>query len=182
MAAVAAASNISDGVFDLNSQVVRRQRRRMRFGGGPNNLSTKNVEGVPTTVIPSDQAFIDVMLEGRKFDDPSKSLLFDVEGFRNSSTNNNVLAITFTHEIFYCGEAIFSIKTTTQCNGSEIWGQSSSCVLGNGQVKIKIRNKGKPADGDGRNSRETEIYTLEELVKLSAKARQEELEFQASNN
>jgi hypothetical protein len=175
--AVAAASNFSDAEFRPHSPgVLRRQRRRVRTRSP--NLRPKNVEGVPTTVIPSDQAFIDVMLEKRQFDDPSCFSFFDVEGFRNSSTTNSVLAITFTHEIFYRGEAIFSTETTTQCNGSEIWGQSSSCVLGNGQLKIKIRNKGKPAGGDGRNSRETEIYTLEELLKLSAKARQEELEMQ----
>jgi hypothetical protein len=127
-------------------------------------------------VIPSDHAFVDIILDKRELTS-SCSSLFAIRSIRQSHLSGNVLCITFTHELSYRGELIFSVETTTNCDGTEIRGQSSICVLVNGQLKVKISTKAKSAvsAGAGRNSRETKVYSLVELVKLASEARQNEM-------
>jgi hypothetical protein len=129
-------------------------------------------------IIPSDIAFVDVALEKQGFASSTCSSLFDVKNIRLSQTSGHELSITHTHELLYRGEPIFSFETTTNCDGTMILGQSSSCVLVNGKLKIKISTKAKSARcvaGASENFRETKVYSLVELVKLSSKARQNEM-------
>lgn len=131
-------------------------------------------------VIPSDIAFADMILEPREINSISDcttwyASLFDVNSIRWSQACDNLLSITFTHEISYRGEPIFLIETTNSCDGIDIWGQSSSCALSGDQLELKISNKCRKDVSSVRNERETKVFSLVKLVNDSAKARQNEM-------
>ena len=126
------------------------------------------------TIIASDNAFVDIALENRDVSSPSLAHLFEIKSIRRSNHVDGRLRITYNHQITYRGEPIYVLETKTECDGTEIWGQSSSCVLSNGQLKIKITNKAKNArhTSVGPNSRENMAYQLAELAELASKARE----------
>lgn len=128
------------------------------------------------TTIASDQAFVDVILDdGKILEDESFSRLIDVSSKRNPVPNTRSMHVKYTHGLFYKQELVFVLETTSHCDGRGTWGQSSSCAITGQHLKVKITNKGRKADGSGWNARETRIYTLADLIKQSAEARQTEI-------
>ena len=121
-----------------SSTIARRERRSRRQPiNGPSNQEEEH--WLKQTIVPSDMAFSDLFLEEQVFDVHSWLPLFDVISTRSSLQPDNVLTITYRHEVVYRGETILVIETTTMCDGFEIWGQSSSCTItGDGQLKVKI--------------------------------------------
>jgi hypothetical protein len=93
-----------------------------------------------------------------------------VESTRTTSGIHRVTAV-YKHIVLYKGENIFTLETKSHCDRTGTWGQSSTCVLKNGNIKTKINNKGKRALGGGWNARETRVYSAHELVHQSAEAR-----------
>jgi hypothetical protein len=170
--AVAKESNLCNDLF--HPQLLG--TKRLRKSQNKNNrrkLGSTEAEAVTVgNVIPSDIAFVDILLEQREIisiSDCTTTSLFDVSSIRRSQECDNLLSITFTHE------TVFFIETTSSCDGTEIWGQSSSCVLSNDQLKVKISNKCKKDVGSVRNARETKVFSLVKLVNDSAKARENEM-------
>ena len=136
------------------------------------------------TVLPSDAAFEAVVLQSNDLASNSRSDLFGIKNSRRSQSSDEGLQITYTHHVTYRGDPIYVIKTTTTCNGKKIWGQSSCCVICNGDLKVKISNKAKDAKFNnlGTNSREGMTFSLLELLVLSAKFRESEMEEGVKNN
>jgi hypothetical protein len=135
------------------------------------------------TTFASDQAFVDaILLDSRaSLTDESFTRLIDARMIDMSSKRNHVegtkksMSVKYTHGLFYKQELVFVIRTTSHCDAQGTWGQSSSCVLTDKHLKIKITNKGRKADGSGWNARETRVYSLAGLIKQSAQARQNEM-------
>ena len=161
--------------------------RRSSCGGGTRRRS-RRVTGTVERVLPSDNAYVDLELEDQQEWPIS---LFDVQSVRKSQSsaagdqqnNFELLSIVYNHVLSYRGEPIFSITTTTKCNGTEIWGQSSTAILRSDGLKVRISNKAKSAAGEGSvrlNQRENLIYSLSDLVQLSAQARQSEMNSQST--
>ena len=154
----------------------RRRRQRRKRVKSANKKETVD-KGIGE-VLPSDMAFVDVVLEKRDLNSSFYLDLFDVKSNRRArSTDDGNLLITYTHRVTYRDEAIYEIETTTFCNGRVMWGQTSSCGLSNGQLKIKIRTKAKNSrfSDIGMNARENMVFSLEELAKLASKARENEM-------
>jgi hypothetical protein len=119
-------------------------------------------------IVPSDQAFVDVILEEERSRNLSEDIR--VESTRTTSGIHQVTTV-YEHKVLYKGEDMFTLETKSHYDRIGTWGQSSTCVLRNGNIKIKINNKGKMALGGGWNARETRYYSVQELVHQSAEAR-----------
>ena len=129
------------------------------------------------TTFASDQAFVDVILDnGVSLTDESFSRLIDVSSKRDHVEDSKTsMSVKHTHGLFYKQELFFVLETTSHCDLRGTWGQSSSCVLTDQHLKVNVTNKGRKADGSGWNARETRIYSLADLIKQSAQARQNEI-------
>ena len=132
-------------------------------------------------IVGSDQAFIDVILEDCSLPSGSEwSRVITLESTRSCDQllmDGKCMSVNYRHKLLYKMECIFIMESTSFCDPRGTWGQSSSCHLSKGHLKISINNKGMKAEGDGWNARETRVYCLDQLVKQSAKLRQNELEY-----
>ena len=152
--------------------VVRKRQKRSRYRSSTIEIGE---------VIPSDMAFVDAVLENQQVrSEMSPSSYFDMRSIRRSNiTEGKNLSITFIHELSYRDEPIYSVSTTTTCDGTEIWGESSSCTLGDDWLRVKISNKAKsakrPGTGNNRDSRDVKVFALWDLVERSGRSRQREM-------
>lgn len=166
-------SSVPDGIQRQTLSKSRKTRRGRRN----KDFTTPTSFG---TVVPSDAAFIDMILEQRDTiaSNVDSGKLMEVSSIRRSQECNQLLSITFRHEVTYRGEPIFVFETCCCCDGKKIWGQSSSCVLTTGDLlKIKISHKCRNAAGtlEFQNTRETIVILLERLLRDSANAREKEM-------
>ena len=152
--------------------VIRKRQKRVRHR--PSYIEIGEV-------IPSDLAFVDAVLEKQEVrSEMSPSSYFDMRSIRRSNmTEGKHLSITFIHELSYRNEPIYSVSTTTTCDGTEIWGESSSCTLGDDWLRVKVFNKAKsakrPSSGKNRESRDIKVFSLWDLVERSGRLRQRQM-------
>ena len=133
-------------------------------------------------IVPSDQAFIDMVLEkGESLPEGSQWIDFvTIESLTDKASDdaNHSFAFIFTHTLRYNGEAIWTLETRSNCDGKGTWGQSSTCTLHrirDGVLRVKIVHKGRTDLGDGWNTRENREYSLPDIIRQSGEARQAEL-------
>jgi hypothetical protein len=104
--AVAKESNLCNDLF--HPQLLRKSRNK----NNRRKLGSTEAEAVTVgNVIPSNIAFVDILLEQREIisiSDCTTTSLFDVSSIQRSQACDNLLSITFTHEISYRGEPVFS--------------------------------------------------------------------------
>jgi hypothetical protein len=150
----------------------RNERRRRAWGSGRKTATTNSAS--VGTVVPSDQAFIDAILEQCDSDQLSHPSFFDLKSTRRTQEENGELRIMHEHTLMYNDQIIFEVSTSSCCNGIEMHGQISCCSLRNGCLRVKLSEKSCNATSNN-NTWESFVFPLEELVRRSGQARQDEM-------
>jgi hypothetical protein len=162
------------------------QRQEKMFSGEPFKVSkgrypyrweTSQVDG---EIIPSDQAYVDMVLDHGDTLPPGSfwADFVTLESLSNKTSNQDKsLSYVNINTIMYNGEPIWRLETQHSCNGKGTWGQSSSCTLMRvkGALRVKVIHKGRTNLGRGWNSRETREYNLTNMIKDSGEAREREV-------
>lgn len=134
-------------------------------------------------VIPSDHAFVDVVLDGRLPSQGQWGQCITVETSRDVDgicMESMAHVAVHRHVVLYHGEAVWTFETTSAYNETGTWGQSSTCILTNGKLRVNLHHKGRKATGEGHHSLEKRVYCLKKILKQSGKLRQQEVQ-QASS-
>jgi hypothetical protein len=140
-------------------------------------VQCKEVDG---EIIPSDQAYVDMILDhGSSLPRGSSWVDFlTLESLADKVTvGDKQFCYVSTHTINYNGEPVWRLETRSSCDGKGTWGQSSSCTFNKGKevLRVKIIHKGRKNLGQGWNSRETREYSLVDMIRESGEARQKEM-------
>jgi len=137
-----------------------------------------DVEG---DIVPSDQAYVDMILEKGSSLRPGSALadFVTMDSKTEKVPMDSVQSLSFlnSHTVAYRGEPIWKLETKSTCDMRGTAGQSSSCVLNKhrARLRVKITHKGRMNLGEGWNTREIREYKLEDMVKQSGEAREREL-------
>lgn len=132
-------------------------------------------------VISSDQAYIDTILDPfiPSATDATATLLqhfYLISSRIKGTTPTSTRSVIYCHTLFYKGEPVWQLETNDNCNGKEVWGLSSYClVTGNGYLRVRVNHKGRKAVGQGWNTWETRDFCLKEILFTSGQARQKDM-------
>jgi hypothetical protein len=149
-----------------------------RYNKRKSNLDRRSAS-LDGEVIPSDQAYADIILD-REIDEAYISSRCTLESLFDKQTQGDGLGDEFTyqctHTVLYKGEAVWKLKTISSCNRRGTRGQSSSCILKRqkGVVRVNVIHKGRHYHGGGRNVIEHREYSLIDIIRTSGQMREKE--------
>lgn len=131
-------------------------------------------------IMPADEAFIDAVLDsGLPEDGASWSEIVSIRSAQHrtqGSCKQSARGIRYIHTLFYKGQPMWKMETTSCYDPFGTWGQSSSCILSNGKLTINLMHKGRRSSGDGWNTKEKRVYSLSTIIEESGRLRSLQME------